>query len=57
MSRIDRKYIERLQQLQKDNDDVEYIHRMADMVLRDILTELSYVELVEEYDKVDKWYA
>ena len=56
MSRIDRKYIEKLRQLQDDTDE-EKTHILADKILCDLLTELTYTDIVDEYNKVGKWYA
>ncbi len=56
MSRLDRKYIEELKELQKDNDG-ERAHVKADKVICDFLTELTYTEVVDEFNKLEKWYA
>ena len=56
MSRVDRKYIEELKKLQ-DGRDVEREHELADKVLCDLLTELSYSEIVEEYEKIVKYFS
>lgn len=37
--------------------DKEVNHWEADKVLCDLLTELGFEEVVEEWDKVGKWYA
>lgn len=37
--------------------DTEGDHSMADSMLKDLLTELGYEEVVSFYEKVDKWYA
>ena len=50
------KYIARIKAIQK-NHDTEEAHLDADQVLCELLTELGYKELVEEYDNVDKWFA
>ena len=50
------KYINELKELSED-DDTEMAHVVADTILCSILTELGYGEIVEEYDKIGKWYA
>lgn len=37
--------------------DVEFDHGMADSLMKDLLTELGYEEVVSVYKKVEKWYA
>ena len=37
--------------------DRESAHIYADDILCKLLKELGYKELVEEYDKIHKWYA
>jgi len=43
-------------------DDLDYMldqpknHFKADEILMDLLKELGYIELVEKYESVDKWY-
>ncbi len=39
------------------NIDVEVAHIRADDILCKLLTELGYSEVVEEFEKVRKWYA
>jgi len=56
MSKIDRKYIEKLKQLQTSTD-TEDAHSQADDVLCDLLVELTYTDIVAEWKKIDKWYA
>ena len=51
-----RPYIKRLEQAQ-ENCDVESAHTDADNVLCDLLKDLGYDKVVEEYNKVKKWYA
>jgi hypothetical protein len=50
-------HISRLKELQEDAGDIEANHGEADGILTAILTKLGYTEVVEEYNKVDKWYA
>lgn len=45
-----------LKQLQGQGDP-ESSHSMADKVLCDLLLELNFDDVVEEWQKVDKWYA
>ncbi len=56
MSRVDIKYIEELRGLQSDGDE-EKAHVEADKILCELLTELTYVEVVGEYKKIRKWYS
>lgn len=37
--------------------DTERAHRRADNLLIEFLKEEGYVELIEAYEKVNKWYA
>lgn len=48
--------IEKLKEWQKSGD-TECAHGYADDVLCDLLSELGYSDVVEEYHKVDKLYA
>lgn len=49
-------YVARLKELQGSNDP-ECAHASADGILCEILEALGYDEIVNEYDKIDKWYA
>lgn len=40
-----------------NNGDTEVAHLDADNILCDVLTQLGYKELVDLYEKVNKWYA
>lgn len=51
-----RPYMDRLKAAQ-ENPDTESAHVDADQVLCDLLKALGYKQVVEEYDKVEKWYA
>ena len=51
-----RPYMERLKAAQ-DKYDAESAHIDADTVLCDLLNALGYKKIVEEYNKVEKWYA
>lgn len=51
-----RPYMKRLKEAQQGSD-VESAHAEADQVLCDLLEALGYTKIVEEYDKVSKWYA
>jgi len=41
----------------QENRDTEMAHSNADEVLCALLIELGYDDVVDEYDKVHKWYA
>lgn len=49
-------YVDRLRQLQ-GNGDKELQHVRADDVLCDLLKRLGFEAVVDEFEKVDKWYA
>ncbi len=51
------KTIEILKKLQKNNTDPEKAHIIADDVLCVFLKSLGYELIVEEYNKIDKWYS
>lgn len=38
-------------------DDTEVAHADADDVLTELLKNLGCAEVVEEYEKIDKWYS
>lgn len=48
--------IAKLKDLQKSGD-TEAAHGDADQIICDLLSELGYQDVVEQWDKVDKWYA
>ena len=48
--------IYQLKDLQESND-TESAHAEADGILCTVLKVLGHSELVEEYEKVEKWYA
>jgi hypothetical protein len=50
------KFIKELKELSNDND-IEISHITADNILCKILSLLDCDEIVEEYDKISKWYA
>jgi hypothetical protein len=41
----------------KFGDDKEILHVEADDILCELLVELGYIELVNAFCKVPKWYA
>lgn len=50
--------IERLREIQKVSaGDPEAAHCEADQVLYELLTALGYSDVLEEWNRVDKWYA
>lgn len=51
-----RSYMDRLKTAQ-ENTDIESAHEDADDILCDLLEALGYKNVVEEYHKVEKWYA
>jgi hypothetical protein len=50
------KYLKEMQKLVLEND-LEKAHSEADDLLCCLLETIGYKELVEEYDKVKKWFA
>ena len=38
-------------------DNTEMAHRTADYVLCEFVKQLGYGDMVEEYEKVDAWFA
>lgn len=48
--------LDRLRSLQ-GNGDTEAQHSDADKVLCELLTALGYADVVEEWQRVPKWYA
>lgn len=51
-----KKYMEELK-AERQNDDIEEAHANADGTLCNLLKDLGYESIVEEYHKVPKWYA
>ena len=41
----------------QDSDDTEIAHARADEILCNFLIDLGYQNIVDEYEKVDKWYS
>ena len=50
-------YIIELKRWQGSGGDIEGQHSIADKILCEIIILLGYPEIVEEYKKIDKWYA
>lgn len=48
--------IKALKQWQGDTDE-EIAHSRADDILCDLLISLGYSGVIEEYEKITKWYA
>lgn len=49
-------FIEQLKELQ-ESDDTECAHCEADDILCELLISLGYQDVVDEYYKINKWYA
>jgi len=49
--------INELKEIIREAGDTESDHAKADDVLCDLLSELGYHDVVELYDRIDKWYA
>jgi hypothetical protein len=56
MTSFEKEYIDEMTEVSKDTD-TESAHVHADMILCHILTRLGYTQLIEEYNKIHKWYA
>ena len=57
LERVDAgEYIKLLKECQ-GTGDTEMDHSNADGIICSLLEELGYKDVVEEYDKVDKWFA
>lgn len=54
-----KQYLEQKQQLiaLQGLTDLEATHSKADNILLEILLDLGLDDIVEEYKKIDKWYA
>ena len=59
--RLNDKYLNRMKEVKQkyeiELDDKEDAHILADKVLCDLLESLGYVEIVEEFNSIHKWYA
>lgn len=59
--RLNDKYLNRMKEVKQkyevEANDTEVAHYLADKVLCDLLESLGYVELVEEFNNLEKWYA
>ena len=42
---------------QQDSTDTECAHCEADDIICELLESLGYKDVVEEYNKIDKWFA
>lgn len=54
---MDRETAINLLKMEQNNGDTEAAHSNADGVLCELLKALGYADVVEEYEKVDKWFA
>lgn len=53
------KYLKQMRQANKESrdDDAESWHIKADDILCELLNELGFKQIVEEYGKVKRWYS
>lgn len=52
------RYLEEMKRaIEISKDDEEQGHGLADTILCDFLKHLGYTEIVNEFEKVQKWYA
>ena len=57
-NKLQRLAIDKLRTIQQSHgDDPEKAHGDADDVLCELLTSLGYAKVVEEWHKIEKWYA
>lgn len=49
--------IKELKECQGTGGDIETQHRRADIVLTEFLINLGYQDVVDEWEKVEKWYS
>lgn len=54
---MDRETAISLLRMEQRNSDTEMAHSNADGVLCELLKALGYADVVEEYEKVEKWFA
>lgn len=47
----------RMLRVEQKSGDIEAAHSNADDIICLLLEELGYSDVVEEYHKIDKWYA
>lgn len=52
---LNEKYLKRM--IECNNYEAEYGHIDADNILCELLTELGYKDIVEVFEKLDKWYS
>jgi len=51
------RYMKRMETVVANNSDPEMAHINADDILCELLDELGYADLVDIYNKVEKWHA
>lgn len=49
--------LKEMRDLQNNSGDLESVHIFADDLLCEMLKTLGYTEIVEAFEKIDKWYA
>lgn len=54
--KLNEKYLKRIKHL-SESIDPEFAHITADDILCDLLLEIGYKDLVNEFYKIEKWYA
>lgn len=57
LDELQERYVAYLKEITETTDSVEDGHCYCDNRLCDLLTELGFTKVVEQYDKQDKWYA
>jgi hypothetical protein len=54
---LEQEAIIELKALQGEGRDVEGCHGEADKIITSLLIDLGFIEVVKEYELIEKWYA
>ncbi len=58
MKHLNNEYAKKMKEINNNHRvDFELVHIEADELLCELLTELGYEDVVNEYKKIGKWYA
>jgi hypothetical protein len=52
-----KKALKDMRMCERMKEDIEVKHIKADEILTEFLTTLGYTELVDKFNKLDKWYS
>ncbi|MFZ2809438.1 MAG: hypothetical protein WAZ60_23895 [Desulfosalsimonadaceae bacterium] len=53
--KLELEYIKKMKDA--DSGDTEQAHGQADDLLCELLVKIGYSQVIDEYNKIDKWYA